>query len=120
MNAIVERYSNTIKLQLYGHTHYDNIQIIRGIQNTNEITGISYICPQLGSHANGNPSFRVFDVQSDNYAVTNYHQYRLYLNEARVYPPYWRLAYTFKDLYNCTDMQYETMAKSLERIKVIA
>lgn len=104
-------------VQVYGHTHYDNIQIVRGIKDPNEITGIVYIAPQLGTHTNANPSFRVFDIQSDNYAVVNYRQYRLYLKEAQsTNVPYWRLAYSFKDLYNCTDMRYETIAKAVSRV----
>jgi len=91
---------------------------MHGLVDPHEITGIAFIAPQLGTHTYSNPAFRVYDIQDDNYAVVNYHQYRLYLNEANATNiPDWRLAYTFRELYNCTDMQFSTIAMAIERIR---
>ena len=92
---------------------------MRGIQNKNEIIGIVYILPQLGVFRASNPSYRIFDVQTDNYAISNYHQYRLYIEEAnRKGFTEWRLAYIFKYFYNVPNMEYQSIADALERLKV--
>ena len=57
-------------------------------------------------------------MRSDNYIISDYHQYRLYLNEANKYlRPYWRLAYKFKDFYEISTMEYGGIAQSIERIQ---
>ena len=118
--ALIERFSNIIRGQIFGHTHNDNIQIMRGITNKNIISGIVYILPQLGVFPSSNPSYRIFDLQTDNYAISNYHQYRLYLDEANknmAVLPKWRLAYIFKEFYNVSSMEYGNIANALERMK---
>jgi hypothetical protein len=92
---------------------------MRGIKNKNEIIGIVYILPQLGVFRASNPSYRIFDIQTDNFAISNYHQYRLYIEDAneKGYPE-WQLTYIFKFFYNVTNMEYQNIADALENIKV--
>ena len=104
---------------MFGHTHLDNTQIMRGVKNKSEITGIVYILPQLGIFRQSNPSYRIFDLQVDNYAIVDYHQYRMYVEEAnKLDNAVWRLAYTFKFLYGVQSMDYQSIATAVERIKV--
>jgi sphingomyelin phosphodiesterase len=118
-NALIDRYTNIIKLQLFGHSHADNMQTIRAIKNKNEIVGVTFLIPQLGVLPSENPSFRVFDLDGKNYDLTDYHQYRLYLQEAKyMNAPYWRLAYKFTDLYNISDCSYRNIGAAIEKIKV--
>jgi len=117
-HSIIERYTNIIRAQMFGHTHQDNIQVMRGAKNKDQIIGLVYILPQLGIFRSSNPSYRIFDVQTDNYAISNYHQYRLYINEAnKAGTPKWRVAYIFKLFYNVSSMEYSNVAKAIESFR---
>ena len=118
-NALIDRYSNIIKLQVSGHSHADYLQLIKGISDPSQVVGLSFVMPQLGIRTNTHPSFRVYDLQSDNYQFVDYHQYRLYIQEANRDIPKWRLAYTFKDLYHLDNTTFESIARSIENINVI-
>jgi len=63
-HALIERYANIIRGQIFGHTHTDHIVIMRGITHPEHITGILYILPQLGVFTASNPSFRIFDLDN--------------------------------------------------------
>jgi len=100
-NALVDRFSNIIKGQFYGHTHYDEFRLITEYFNTTNIAGIILTAPSLTSYSWKNPSFRIYEVDSKTNVVTNYQQYRLNLTEANLNPdkkPEWKVAYTAKEV----------------------
>jgi Acid sphingomyelin phosphodiesterase C-terminal region len=114
----MEKFTNIIRGQMFCHTHADNVQVMRGIANTSQISRLAYILHQLTTFKFANPSYRIFELQADNFAITNYYQYRLYIDEAnRDNNPNWRIAYIFKDLYEAKSMSYEDFAAAIERIK---
>lgn len=65
-----------------------------------------------------NPSFRIFDVDTDTSVPTNYYQYRLNFtkwNSNLTGPIEWDLAYDFVSEYNLPDISpqsYDILAKS--------
>lgn len=100
-NAIVDRFSNIIRGQLYGHTHYDEFRIITEYFNEANIAGIILTAPSLTSYPWKNPSFRVYEVDSKTNIIKDYQQYRLNLTEANMNPeikPDWKVAYTAKEV----------------------
>jgi sphingomyelin phosphodiesterase len=100
-NAIVDRFSNTIRGQFYGHTHYDEFRIITEYFNEEKIAGIILTAPSLTSYSWKNPSFRVYEVDSKTSIIKDYYQYRLNLTEANLNPydkPDWKVAYTAKEV----------------------
>ncbi len=116
-HALMERFTNIIRGQMFGHIHSDNVQVMRGIVDTTKISGLVYILPQFSTFEYANPSYRIFELQANNYAITNYYQYRLYIDEAnRDDNPNWRIAYIFKDLYGVSAINYEDVAAAIERI----
>ncbi len=98
-NALVDRFSNIIRGQFYGHTHYDEFRIINEYFNQTNIAGLILTSPSLTSYSWKNPSFRIYDVDSKTKLIKDYHQYRLNLTEANLTPdvkPTFKIAYSAK------------------------
>jgi sphingomyelin phosphodiesterase len=101
-NALVDRFSNIIRGQFYGHTHYDEFRIINEYFNHTNIAGLILTAPSLTSYSWKNPSFRIYDVDSHSKIIKDYHQYRLNLTEANLTPdvkPKWKVSYTAKQVF---------------------
>ena len=46
--AVVERFTKTIKMHFMGHTHYDQWKIVKGLgENDDTVTGVFTITPSL-------------------------------------------------------------------------
>ena len=96
-NALVDRFSSIIRGQFYGHTHYDEFRLITEYFNKTNIAGVILTAPSLTSYSYKNPSFRVYDIDSETKILKDYSQYRLNLTEANLTPdtkPQWKVAYT--------------------------
>ena len=99
--AIVDRFSNIIRGNFYGHTHYDEYRIVTEYFNSTNIAGIIYTAPSLTTYSFQNPSFRIYELESDSMILKNYHQYRLNLTEANSKPdsePEWKIVYSAMDV----------------------
>lgn len=93
--ALIDRFTNIIRAQLFGHTHNDQLQIVKSYSD-NSTVGVVYVAPSFTTFSDLNPSFRIFEVDSDTNTVLNYYQYRLDLdkwNQVPVGPIAWDLAY---------------------------
>ncbi len=98
-NVLVDRFQNIIRGQFYGHTHYDEFRIVTEYFNSTSIAGMIYTAPSLTSYTFKNPSFRVYEVDSNTKILKDYQQYRLNLTEANLTPdikPDWKVAYNAK------------------------
>jgi len=95
-NAIADRFSHIIRGQFFGHSHNDEFKILREYFNRTKISSIVHLAPSLTTYTGQNPSFRIYDVDSDTKILKDYHQYRLNLTEANMNPeksPKWEIAY---------------------------
>jgi len=63
-NAIVDRYSYTIRGIFGGHSHADELEIFYDSENEKPINAC-YIAPSLTTYSNRNPSFRVFEADKE-------------------------------------------------------
>ncbi|KAK2594361.1 hypothetical protein QQS21_007921 [Conoideocrella luteorostrata] len=102
-DQIVKRYSSTIKAMFFGHTHVDHFEI--SYSNYAERShanalAVSYICPSL-TPTSGNPSFRVYDVDPETFAVIDAHTYIADMEDKGFQPsgPLWKRYYSAKDVY---------------------
>jgi sphingomyelin phosphodiesterase len=110
-NTLIDRFSNIIVGQMYGHTHSDEIGMYIS-EDLHDLTGIAYVCPSFSTYDNRHPSYRVFNFDSLTYALQDFKQYRAYLDEADwVGHPTWRLAYSFLDYYNMSSMELREINK---------
>lgn len=65
-NAIVDRYAYTIRGIFAGHSHDDELEIFYSSE-TGEPINATYIAPSLTTYNNRNPSFRVFEIDSETF-----------------------------------------------------
>ncbi len=111
---MVDRFTNIIRGQFYGHTHNDQFEVVRSYNNDSSPVGVIYITPSLTtykkfnrtkillfSYTRLNPSFRIFEVDSETNQIVDYRQYRLNLtkwNQNTTGDIEWDLAYTLLDV----------------------
>lgn len=102
-DQVVNRYSNTIKAMFFGHTHLDHFEISYSNykeRTHNNAVAISYICPSL-TPTSGMPSFRVYDVDPDTFAVLDAKTYLADMNDKNFQTngPTWKQYYSAKEVY---------------------
>jgi len=117
--ALIDRFTNIIRGQFYGHTHNDQFQVVRSYNDSSPV-GVIYISPSLTTYTKLYPSFRVFEIDADTNQVVNYQQYRLDLakwNSNTTGPISWDVAYTFLEEYNLTDTSYASFDTLAENIR---
>lgn len=106
-NALVDRFSHIIRGQFFGHTHYDEFRVINGYFNQTNIAGLILTSPSLTSYSWKNPSFRVYELESNNKIFSDYKQYRLNLTEANLTPeikPQFKISYSAKEVKNLINL----------------
>jgi sphingomyelin phosphodiesterase len=99
--ALVDRFSNIIRGNFYGHTHYDEFRVMTEYFDKTKIAGVIYTAPSLTTFESHNPSFRIYEVDSKSMILKNYHQYRLNINEANANQdnePVWKIVYSAKQV----------------------
>ncbi len=80
-NAIVDRFSYTIRGQFFGHSHDDHIGMHYGVTNQSKVTSYYFIAPSLTTYSDRVPRYRILDVDFDTLQVKDFHQYRLDLRK---------------------------------------
>ena len=105
--ALVDRFSYTIRGQFVGHTHTDLFQVFYA-QDRKTPVGVQYIAPSLTTYTNINPSIREFEMDVDTGLPINMKQYRLNLTKynslGNVNRIEWDLAYDYLSEYDMPDM----------------
>jgi len=104
--ALIDRFSYLIRGQFFGHTHVDQFEVVRSYKDETPI-GVILVAPSLTTFSYHNPSFRVFEIDTDTNTVLNYDQYFLNLtkwNTNTTGPLEWDINYSFLESYNLPDM----------------
>ena len=113
MRALFDRFDYTIRGYFSGHTHKEDISPIRRYFEPRPIINLNYIAPSLSTNDGGNPSFRIYSIDSNTKNIIDYDQYRMNLtssNEKGIAD--WYLSHSASSLFNVTDMtQIEEMTK---------
>ncbi|CAG8558563.1 7134_t:CDS:2 [Acaulospora morrowiae] len=108
-SQIVARFKDTIVGQFYGHSHWDEFNVIYDSsegRNKIEPVGVAYLAPSVTSFKNVNPAFRVYEVDKNSKQIVNHYTYSMDLKEAnRNDKPEWKLLYDAKSLYRLEDLQ---------------
>lgn len=111
--ALVERYQNNIKAIFSAHTHMDHLTFIGKRTDREQVVKTQYIAPSLTTYTNMNPSFRIYEIDSDTNQIVDYTQYRLDLAKYNGLGPnvtlVWEPVYKFKEQYNVPDMSSKSM-----------
>lgn len=119
-NAILDRFENIIKGQFFGHTHNDHIYLKKGYFDKDRFTGLVFTAPSTTTYSYLNPSFRYFEVDSENFELKNMYQYRLNLEEANKDSgklPKFDKAYEFNDLFKVSSpYDYKGIKETTENL----
>lgn len=102
-DQIVQRYDATIAALFFGHTHRDQWEVAYTDYTdptAASATAISYIAPAL-TPSSGNPSFRVYDVDPETWAVLDYTVYVANMSAPGYQQkgPVWERYYGVKEAY---------------------
>ncbi len=119
-NAIVERFSYTIRGQFYGHTHNDHLGAHYDSKNESKIVNYYFVAPSLTTYDFRVPRFRVLDVDYDTLQVKDFHQYRLDLRkyQKKEDKARFELLYSFKEAYGVADLRPEGgISEVLQKLK---
>ena len=82
-NALVERYQNIIRFQTFGHIHSEQYSVTRSL-TSNKPIGVEYIAGNAGSFGNLDPSFRLYEFNSEFHVPVEFSVYKLDLEESNV------------------------------------
>jgi len=113
--ALIDRFTNIIKGIFSGHTHEDSFEIIKSF-TPNEISGIIHINPSLTTFPYLNPSFRVYEMDSETYEILDFVQYRLYLNKTNE-SAVWEKAYRFTEFYEVRNLRFDNFNNIAQKIQ---
>lgn len=120
-NALVDRYQNSIKGIFSAHTHWDHLIFHRSRNDNNKIVKTDFVAPSLTTWTHLNPSFRVFEVDTETNEIVDYVQYRLDLDKYNAEGPSakiaWDPVYSFKQQYGLTDLSNSSMQKLYANLK---
>jgi len=118
--ALIDRFTNTVRAQFFGHTHHDHFQIMRSFEDNSPV-GVALIAPAFTTFSYLKPSFRIIEVDSETNVPVNFYQYRLdldkYNQNAAAESLEWDLAYSFLEQYNLADMSFASFDNLAEQIK---
>jgi sphingomyelin phosphodiesterase len=132
--ALVNRFTNIIRGQFFGHTHYDEFKNVKSFRNDELSAGTVWATASFTSYPKKQPGLRIWEVDEETWHLWNYEQHRMYINqtnkaadELRAKRNYteeelratgkWELAYKFVDYYGLKSMDFEEIAKLIEKIK---
>ena len=114
LKIIIERYKDIIAGYFSGHTHRDELTLVKEYSNPKKYTTINYICPGLTTYSEYWPSYRIYIADSYNKTVKDYIQWRLNLDESNIKnEPIWFISYQATKYYNVSIMnEYDIISKA--------
>lgn len=102
LDQVFKRYSNTISAMFFGHTHVDHFEISYADYDHRSASNAlltSYIAPSL-TPTSGMPSFRVYLVDPDTFAVLDHTTYVADMDDPSFQRrPVWTKFYSAKEAY---------------------
>jgi len=81
MRALHDRFQHIIRLNLFGHTHYEEFEVHRGISDDLPI-GTNHVSPSITTFVDQNPSFRVIILDEETLLPIEIQTYTMYLDKA--------------------------------------
>jgi len=106
-NALIDRFSDIVRGQFYGHTHYDEFRTVHEYFNYTNIAGLIHIAPSLTTYTDKSPQFRIYDVDDTSKVILDYTQYFMNISKANADPdntPTWEVLYNAKQYFGMENM----------------
>jgi len=115
--ALMEKYANVVRGQFFGHMHEDYFYPIMSFLDHSELVNVVNIHPAMSTFSRVYPSFRVYEMNKDNYELVDYHQYSLNVTKKNEDESTdWTISYSFKEFHNLENMNpknYLNIIKSM-------
>eukprot|EP00831_Metopus_contortus_P036069 TRINITY_DN2861_c0_g1_i1.p1 TRINITY_DN2861_c0_g1~~TRINITY_DN2861_c0_g1_i1.p1 ORF type:complete len:331 (+),score=16.63 TRINITY_DN2861_c0_g1_i1:238-1230(+) len=113
---LMDRYANIIRGQFNGHTHKDAFQVIRS-SIPGEFAGVALENPSVTSHSEVFPSYKIFEMDRDNYVLHDFTVYRFNLTKANEMdqPEYYK-SYRFTEYYGVDNLDDYTFYNIAQRV----
>uniref|UniRef100_A0A7S3NWK0 Sphingomyelin phosphodiesterase n=1 Tax=Euplotes crassus TaxID=5936 RepID=A0A7S3NWK0_EUPCR len=64
LRVLFDRYQHILRLNLFGHTHNEEFEVIRSVEDRKPI-GVNHLASSMTTFTNTNPSFRVITLDAD-------------------------------------------------------
>ena len=64
VRAIFDRFQHIIRLNLFGHTHNEEFEVIRAVEDGKPI-GVNYLTSSMTTYTSRNPAFRVITLDAE-------------------------------------------------------
>lgn len=62
-HRIIRRFNNTIRGQFFGHTHYDEFEVMLSPKQTSfQPVNVLYVAPSLTPHNGMNSAYRIYEI----------------------------------------------------------
>ena len=114
LKILLERYQNIISGYISGHTHRDELTLVKEYHNPKKYSVLNYISPSLTTYPGLWPSYRIYQADYETKFINDYIQWRLDLDETnKKDEPKWYISYQASKFYNVSKMDdYDIISKA--------
>ena len=113
----MERYQHIVRFGLFGHTHDEEISVVKGVNDSKPI-GINFLSGSLTTYINRNPAFTVYELDEEFMIPVSIKTYYFDLEKVnREGKPQWQLLKDFTSYYGMEDLSPSSIQGLADRIK---
>ncbi len=116
---ILETYGSVIKLNLFGHTHFNEFRLVSHADKGTQPLDVLYLSPAATPWLKQNPSVRFFDMDDITFGVSDYMQYYSDIAHQTTHLQ-WQLLYSAKSFYQLPNLSAESWLQLLARMETNA
>lgn len=118
LRALFERYQHILRLNLFGHTHNEEFEVIRGAEDGKPI-GVNHLVSSMTTFTNANPSFRVITLDAETKLPLKMETHSLNITAANANDDdaVFRFSHEMVEEYGMKDMSPGSFLKVAESIK---
>lgn len=80
--SILEHYSNVIKGQFFGHTHFDEVRLYYSKTSKSKPISMAYLAPSATTFNDVNPTFRIYQINNQTGEVVDHVTYFMNITKA--------------------------------------
>ncbi|KAK9870764.1 hypothetical protein WA026_009725 [Henosepilachna vigintioctopunctata] len=117
---IINRFSETINGQFNGHTHWDEFFLYFDESDPSKATNVAFNGASLTTYSSNNPSYKIYDIDPQNYKVVNFEEWTFNLTAANLQPEKptvdWYKLYSFRETYGVSSMEPKEINELLTRM----
>lgn len=118
LRILYDRFQHIIRLSLFGHTHYEEIQLVRAMKDNKPIN-VNHVSPSFTPHLNQNPSIRAITLDVQTKLPIKIDTYTLDLEKANKDDKYAEFVFhhSLDEEYGASDLSPDAMLDIATRLK---